>query len=285
MRLNGHTGTIHDVSFSPDGHLLATGAADNTLRIWEIETGLESLAPIGHKGNVYAVACSPTEPVVATGARNKIRLFDLHTGQQRGDIDHRHSVYRLQFSPDGRHLASGGNGDRLHVFDAKTGRAVGAGDWQAGDILAIAYSPDGSLIAVASADKRLKVYDAAPVECRLEMRTSSPVHDLAFSADGSWLLAGDAGGELRVWDPTTGASIQMGPPSRPIHAVSTSSTGPLLATAGAGPAIDLWNHSSRVHEGAIPVAAADTLALDFAPSGTSIAAGGSDDTVHLFPIG
>jgi WD40 repeat protein len=40
-RLNGHTGIVGPMAFSPDGELLATGADDGTVQLWDPQTGRE----------------------------------------------------------------------------------------------------------------------------------------------------------------------------------------------------------------------------------------------------
>src|SRR2546422_2385083 len=37
--LRGHTNWVRTVAFSPDGHTLATGSDDQTIRLWEPDTG------------------------------------------------------------------------------------------------------------------------------------------------------------------------------------------------------------------------------------------------------
>ena len=57
MPLQGHTNWFISVSFSPDGTMIASGSADHTVRIWDVETGQAIGAPLaGHTGWVRAVS-------------------------------------------------------------------------------------------------------------------------------------------------------------------------------------------------------------------------------------
>ena len=57
LALNGHTQPLSSVAFSPDGKRIATGSGDQTVRVWDAETGTEKLALKGHV--VTSVAFSP----------------------------------------------------------------------------------------------------------------------------------------------------------------------------------------------------------------------------------
>src|SRR5882762_7122515 len=51
--LEGHTGAICAVAFSPDGGRLVSGSADLTVRLWNVQTGAVLKVMEGHRGPVY----------------------------------------------------------------------------------------------------------------------------------------------------------------------------------------------------------------------------------------
>src|SRR5258706_3127520 len=56
----GHTETVASVSYSPNGTRVITGSYDNTIRIWDAESGAVICEPLtGHTGSVSSVAYSP----------------------------------------------------------------------------------------------------------------------------------------------------------------------------------------------------------------------------------
>ena len=84
--IEGHTDSVSHVVFSPDGMKLASGSYDNTVRLWDVETGQPIGSALeGHANRVNHVVFSPDGKKLASGSYDStVRLWDVETGQPIG---------------------------------------------------------------------------------------------------------------------------------------------------------------------------------------------------------
>jgi TIR domain/WD domain, G-beta repeat len=117
--LTGHTNFVDSVAFSPDGHTLASGSWDNTIKLWDTASGQLQCTLTGHTGNVSSIAFSPDGRTLASGSEDKtIKLWDMASGQLMHTLTgHTKGVPSVAYSPDGRMLASGSIDKTIVLWD------------------------------------------------------------------------------------------------------------------------------------------------------------------------
>lgn len=82
--LSGHTKNVTSLAFSLDGTLLVSGSEDNTIKIWDIQTGgvVRTFRSGTHQASIISI--SPDDLTIASGSRKgEIRLWGVRTGKGR----------------------------------------------------------------------------------------------------------------------------------------------------------------------------------------------------------
>jgi WD40 repeat protein len=113
------------------------------------------------------------------------------------------TVAALEFSPDGKLLASGGpNDSETRVWAMETGKVKHT--LKDHEVKKLAFSPDGTTLATGGADHKVVLWDVAKEKTRItfEANTASDRMQViahTFSPDGRTLAAGHSDGMIRFW--------------------------------------------------------------------------------------
>jgi Tol biopolymer transport system component len=195
-------GAVRSLAFSPDGQRLAAAGDDQTVRLWNVETGGEAASLAGHAERVFGIAFSPDGKMLASASGDKtVRLWNAASGQLIDTLTgHSASISCLAFAPDGRWLATGSDDNNVMLWRIGENQAYATLERHADAIYAVAFSPDGKRLASGGADRSIKLWtlggDGEPATLLGHHNT---VASLAFSPDGKALASSGYDEMVKLW--------------------------------------------------------------------------------------
>ena len=250
--LAGHDegSTVTGLAFNSDGNQLATSGSDQTVRLWDLSTGEETVPPIAHISWVQAVAFGPGDQALYTGASDTIvRQWSLWTGElQNSILGESDAVLSMALNETGSLLAVGDAGGLIVIHDLQA-NAYRTLESHQGSVYAVLFIPGGARLVSASDDGSIIIWDLID---RTPLMTLSghdgPVLDLALSPDGATLASASLDGTVRLWDTETGRErlALEHPTAGGFFAVSFSPDGKTLAAAGQGGIFEYTVHLNDV---------------------------------------
>jgi WD40 repeat protein len=156
-----HEDTVTAVSWRPTGDWIATGSADDTIRLWDLDAVLLADTLELHSDGVLAVDWSPDGARLASaGWDGTAAIWDAETGDTVATLTgHTGRVTALDWSPDGARLATGGRDYTVRLWDAASGEEIAVLDAHKGEILALDWSPDGAWLITSGMDDVVRLWD------------------------------------------------------------------------------------------------------------------------------
>ena len=244
-------GSINDVTFSPDGKLLAV-ATSIGVWIYDAQTGKEiSLIKVNFRSplTIHRVAFSPDGEILATGnwvLGGNIELWDVKTSEKIVTLkENIGRVYKLEFSPDGKMLSCGSWYRKVeyHMWEVGSGREVASFTGDQHGYSAFVQSSGSRLIAVAGEGK-IFLWDVRAKSLRHALDNPTRFAEgLAFSPDNKTLAS--SGMDVILWDTETGNQISKLEQSQGVSTLTYSPNGKLLAGGGFDGKIILWDIEQR----------------------------------------
>jgi dipeptidyl aminopeptidase/acylaminoacyl peptidase len=245
---------------------------------------------IAHLDLVQALAYSPDGQIIASAGFQEVILWDVQTGQIRQRFTgFRDRVTALDFSRDGKYLATGGGAPtedgELRLIELPSGKIVfDKRDAHSDTIFGVRFSPDGKLLASCGADKFVKVWEVPSGKFvkSFEGHTHH-VMDVGWKGDGKLLASCSADNTVKVWDYEKGEQV------RTIQAHGKQATrmaflanGTQFITISGEGSAKMWNIDNGGQIRTFPAGNDFLYAVAVSPDGAIVAVGGQDSVIRIF---
>jgi WD40 repeat protein len=160
------TGTALDITFSPDGRLLAVSPNRYFIWVWDLKEGqwLYRLHT-SFTGAVTRMVFSPDGITMASGHYDgAVRLWDMRTGELLLTFQTDEVIQSLAFSPDARLLATGGSyqNNLVRLWSAGSGQLLRSLEGHEHGVTSLSFSPLGQYLVSASHDGSIRLWGIRP---------------------------------------------------------------------------------------------------------------------------
>jgi WD40 repeat protein len=198
-------------------------------------------------------------------------------------LGHAHEVHAVAFGLDGKTIltGSGPSGQlrgQAQLWDASTGKPLGAAMPHKGPVSLLRFSPDGKTFVTAGWQAGARLWDTAtgkPIGQPIWGIDIGLILDVAFRPDGKAFVTGSNNGTAQQWDVSNAKPLgkSMKHKGEQVHAVAYSPDGKLILTGGSYHGARLWDAATGELLGEPLPHQGHVFAVRFSPDGKTILTG------------
>ncbi|MBD2339581.1 hypothetical protein H6G64_21645 [Calothrix sp. FACHB-156] len=284
--LVGHSKSVNALALTPDGKYVISGSDDNTLKVWNWQTGEELRTLNGHSSYVNALALTPDGKYVISGSLDStLKVWNWQTGEELRTLNgHSKSVEALALTSDSKYVITGSSDTTLKVWDWQTGEELRTLAGHTSSVNAVALTSDGKYAISGSGDTTLKVWNWQTGEL---LRTieghSSYVNTLTLTPDGKYAISGSGDTTLKVWNWQTGELLRTieGHSGR-VRAVALTPDGKYAISGSSDTTLKVWNWQTGELLRTIEGHSSWVIAVALTPDGKYAISGSVDTTLKVW---
>ncbi|MBR9801502.1 protein kinase [bacterium] len=256
--LSGHIGPVRCLEFSDQGDLLISGAQDNAVRVWKLDTGRSIKTFRGHDSAVRACQISPDGKFVYSGSEDQTAILwsvndyaEIHTLAGQDLSGHADAILSAYFSPSGKEVVTASRDRSARIWDTRTGQEeqllTEGHEFLSSSAV---FLNDEQYLVTAAADNSVRIWNTSTGSEVRRLQATGRAALLAASDDSQWLATGSDQDGIQVWSVPQLLSSQEGPVKpvavlqghqHPVTAIRFLKDDPRLVSGDTHGRCVLWN--------------------------------------------
>ena len=279
----GHEGSVLSLIFSADGQRIVSVAEDNTIRVWNVQTGrlLATFSDVQERVLSVTISSSDVRNIVSQSSENKIRLWNalsgrLHATSFNGQRILYEAMKNAVDTPVRNHFFTLGPNSRayLRMPLSPDGQLLTLGPEVHAGVLPLNYDPE---------DYAIRMWNTQTSTLDTLHGHEGSVLSIAFSPDGQRLASGSEDHTIRLWNTQTGVPLDtLYGHEGPVLSVAFSPDGQRLISRSLDNTLLLWNAQTGDSLTTIKDDDGEVLNVVFSPRGSRVISESSNHTFLLW---
>ncbi|KAK0951743.1 U3 small nucleolar RNA-associated protein 13 [Friedmanniomyces endolithicus] len=195
-----HTTPVVTVAADSTSSLLATGAADGSVKVWDLRGGYTTHTFHGHSGVISALHFFQVDPADAVQSTKSKKRKNKQRGTEAEEV-------QQDDATAGYRLASGGEDGKVRVWDLHTRESVATLDAHVSVVRGLSYSPEARVLLTASRDKTAILCDARTWQQQSTVAVLQSIESAGFVGNGRFFYTGGETARIRIWSTETGKEV------------------------------------------------------------------------------
>ena len=284
--LTGHKSWVTAVTFNPRTATLASGSLDDSLKIWNLQTGSPLFTLNGHPRGVNDVAISGKGQVlVSCGDDSTAKIWDLSAGSHLHTLKgHMRAVTSVAIGHKGCVVASGSQDKVIHLWKLDKGTLIRTLLGSPAAIRAVAITPDETSLIGGGLDNKIRLWDLKTGEMvRIFSGHLNPINDVAVSRDGLFMASASKDKTIRLWSLATGDIIHcLTGHTQEVNSVEIARDNRTIVSGSNDGTVAVWDAKTGVQVHRLTGHANTVTAIALHRSGRLIASASADKTIRIW---
>ncbi|MBD0268094.1 MAG: serine/threonine protein kinase [Cyanobacteria bacterium Co-bin8] len=284
--LTGHSSWVTAVDFNPKTPTLVSGSLDDTLKIWNLQSGQVFYSLEGHARGVNEVKVSAGGQVLAScGDDDVVKVWNLAEGALLYVLKgHLRDVTSIAIGAKGFLLASGSEDMTIKLWKLDKGSLLKTLTGSSGMVKTVAMTSDEGTLVSGGLDNKVRVWEVGTArQVRVLSGHMNTVNQVAISRDNRLLASASKDRTIRLWSLRSGSLIHtLSDHTQEVNGVAIAADNRTLVSGSSDGTLKVWDTQTGQLKYTLTGHTNSVLGVAFHPNGRVIASASADKTIRVW---